>query len=178
MSVRPIRARLGRRRAKDPHAMGVEFIELCLKNLASLAALTWLNLLGQRPPRDYVLEKFFHHVVLVVLEAERPGLDDIQQRGSSDQPFEELERLGDVGGHPATPAGRRACVKFRDLHLEGAGQRQFCGYSHPGAALNALDSSLTQPRNLRELPLRPLALPAQLPNIVSDRLSLRLAHFG
>src|SRR5262245_65732458 len=115
--------------------MGVEFIELCLKNLASLAALTWLNLLGQRPPRGYVLEKFFHHVVLVVLEAERPGLDDLQQRGSSDQPLEELERPGDVGGRPATLAGRRACVKFRDLHLECAGESQFGCYPHPGAAL-------------------------------------------
>src|SRR4030095_2786550 len=158
MSVRSVRAQLARRRAKDPHAMGVEFIELCLKNLASLAALTWLYLLPLRPPRDYVLEKFFHHAVLVVFEAERPGLDDIQQRGSSDQPLEELERPGDVGGHPSTLAGRRACVKFRDLHLEGAGKRQLCGYSHPGAALNALDGSLAQPRNLRELPLRPLSL--------------------
>src|SRR5262249_17736140 len=85
---------------------------------------------------------------------------------------------GYVGGHPATPAGRRACVKFRDLRLEGAGKRQFGCYPHPGAALDALNSSLTQTRNLRELPLRPLSLPAQLPNIVSDRLSLRLAHFG
>src|SRR5215467_2046672 len=152
--------------------MGVEFIELCLKNLASLTALTWLYLLPQRLPPPYVLEKFFHHVVLAVFEAERPGLDDIQQRGSSDQPPEGLDRLGDVGGHPATLAGRRACVKVRDLHLECAGESQFGCYPHPGAALDALNSSLTQTRNLRELPLRPLSLPAQLPNIVSDRLSL------
>src|SRR5262245_37801959 len=88
--------------------MGVEFIELCLKNLASLAALTRLYLLRQRPPRAYVLEKFFYHVVLVVLEAERPGLDGIQQRGSSDQPLEDLERLGVRRG-----ASRYACRTAR-----------------------------------------------------------------